>query len=66
MIRAIRKFIDKRQRSTGLLKPGMWRVHYPEGWSTRMTYDVATDYAEMWGGKVHYIRYHDPVTEGAA
>lgn len=52
--------------STGLMKSGHWRVKYhdtfPDGTpqiSKKMTHDAACDYAEIFGGEVHYVRYND-------
>lgn len=66
MIRAIRRFLDKFPTSEGLLKSGQWRVHYTDGnWSEKMTNDAAWDYADMFGGTVHWVRYDDPATDKA-
>jgi len=63
VIRAIRKLLDKLPTSPGLIRAGQWRVLYHDGnWSVRMTYDIAKDYAGMFGGTVRHIRYDDPAT----
>lgn len=60
MIRFLRRQLDKLAGSPGLLMSGQWRVQYADGlWTRRMTYDAACEYAEMFGGQVHWIRYDD-------
>lgn len=60
MIRFLRRQLDKLPKSPGIVRSGQWRVQYDSGeWTIRMTYDVARDYANIFGGAVHWIRYDD-------
>lgn len=62
MLRWIRRQLDKYKTSPGLIRRGQWRVFYPDGeYSNRVTYDVATSYAEIFKGEVVWCRYHDPI-----
>lgn len=63
MIKWIRKQLDKIPSSPGLILSGQWRVVYSDGHvSRKMTYDVAKDYAKIFGGYVIYSRYENPNT----
>lgn len=64
LAKAIRKFFDLFPSSPGLIRSGQWRVKYNDGnWSRKMTHDTATQYAEMFGGEVHWVRYDDPAAK---
>jgi len=55
------KQCDKLETSPGLVRTGHWRVRYSDGqYARKSTYDVACDYADMFGGEVVYTRFHDP------
>lgn len=62
MFKFIIKQLDKIPDSSGLLKGGVWRVHYADidEYSLKMTYDAAQSYASIFDGKVIWVRYDDP------
>ena len=75
MFRHLRYWLDTLQTGIGLWYPtgmrggqedGFWRVYYPDahegagGYSRRMFYNTACDYASMFHGSVVWIRYKDP------
>ena len=65
ILKPILYLYDLFPNSDGLIQCGNWRVRYNDGRYTRkMTHDVCADYAEMFGGKVVWVRYNDPAKIG--
>lgn len=59
-------FRDKHQQDHSYRNYGKFRVQYRDGhWTERMSYSAACNYAECFGGTVHWIGKFDPVATGS-
>lgn len=56
MLRWIKRQLDKIPSSPGLIRSGKWYIIYNDGQrSSKLTYDIARQYADHFGGKVYHI-----------
>ncbi|WP_434716279.1 hypothetical protein [Paraburkholderia sp. A3RO-2L] len=54
--------LDKRRSTNALTRNyGRFRVQYSDGqWTEKMSYRAACNYADCFGGDVHWVGRHDP------